>query len=376
MYALASFALQVDISAEAAILINADTGVILFEKNAHEPCFPASTTKIATALYLLEEKSLPLEKTVSVSAEALRKKTATNAASYLLAGDGTSMGLVKGEVLSVESLLHGLLLASANDAANVLAEAVSPSIPHFMAELNAYLKSIGCLQTQFQNPHGYHDPQHSTTAFDLALIAERAFQIATFREIVAKSMYTVPASNKRLERPLKQFNRLLSPGKYYYPKAIGGKTGFHSHAGWCITSAASHEGRTLIAVLLGCPQNANRFLDSRALFEAAFAEQKLLRLLVPIDEVYKKMIPGAKNELRAALTRDLVISFYPSEEQALRAFIHWTLPNLPIAKGQKVGEIRVLDPRGALIRSEDLVAKEPVLPSFFFAFKNWLKNIF
>jgi D-alanyl-D-alanine carboxypeptidase (penicillin-binding protein 5/6) len=363
------FSLQVEISAEAAILINADTGVILYEKNAHAPHFPGSTTKLATALYVVNEKLFDLDKRVTVTAEAVRRKTAKSASPHHLENDGTMMGLVKGEVLTLHSLLHGLLLVSGNDAANVLAEASSSSIPLFMGELNDYLHRIGCTDTQFQNPHGYHDPQHVTTAFDLALIAQKAFQIPALREIVAKTNYSLPASNKRPETKLKQSNSLLNTGKHYYPKAIGGKTGFHSQAGWCLASAAVHEGRTLIAVVLGCPQNGNRFADSKTLFEAAFAEKLHTRLLVPIEEIYTKSLPGAKKNLRSSLTRDLSISFYPAEEQTYRAFIHWEVPSLPIAKGQRVGEIRVMDQRGILVKKEDLVAKEPVQPTFFHRLK-------
>ncbi len=368
------YSLEVDLSAKAAILINADSGVILYEKNAYVPHFPGSTTKIGTALYVLDEKNFNLDKTVTVSAEAIRRKTAKSNASYHLENDGTMMGILKGESVTLNSLFHGLLLVSGNDAANAIAEEISSSIPQFMNELNDYLRRVGCTDTQFQNPHGYHDPQHVSTAFDLALMAQKAFQIPAFREIVAKPFYVIPSSNKRPETKLKQFNSFICQGKYHYPKSIGGKTGYHSAAGWCLVSGAVQEGRTLIAVVLGCPQNANRYIDSRALFEAAFAEKLQTRLLVPIETIYTKLVPGAKKELRASLTRDLSLSFYPAEEQAIRAFIYWDLPNLPIAKGQKVAEIRVMDQRGILVLKEDLVAKEPVLPTFFFALKERWKR--
>lgn len=369
LFSASLYSLQVDISAKAAILINADSGVILYEKNAQVPHFPGSTTKIGTALYVLDGKSSALDKIVTVSAEAVRRKTSKSSAPYHLENDGTMMGIVKGEMLTLDSLLHGLLLASGNDAANAIAEGVSSSIPQFMNELNDYLRRIGCTDTQFQNPHGYHDPGHVTTAFDLALMTQKAFQIPAFREIVAKPLHTLPPSNKRPEIKLKQFNSLVCQGKHYYPKAIGGKTGYHSAAGWCLVSGAVHEGRTLIAVVLGCPQNGNRYSDARALFEAAFAETLETQLLAPIEKIYTKPIPGAKKELRASLTRDLSIFFYPAEKQAVRAFIHWDPPSLPIAKGQKVGEVRVIDQRGILVLKEDLVAKEPVLPTFFFSLK-------
>ena len=363
------FSLQVDLTAKAAILINAETWVILYEKNGHLPLFPGSTTKIGTALYALDGKRANLEKVVTVSQEAVRKKTASSNCPYHLETDGSMMGIAKGEMLTFEALLHGLLLVSGNDAANAIAEASSSTIPQFMGELNGYLQTLGCHNTRFQNPHGYHDPQHITTAFDLALMARKAFQNPTFREIVSKTSYTVPATNKRSETKLKQYNGLVAQGKHHYPKSIGGKTGFHSHAGYCLVSAAAHDGRTLIAAVLGCPQNSDRYSDSRKLFETAFAEPLQTRRLAPIEQIYAKSIPGAKHDLRAALTKDLCISYYPAEEPSVRAFIHWDLPSLPIAKGQKVGEIRVMDQREMLVLKEDLVAKEAVQPTFWFALK-------
>jgi D-alanyl-D-alanine carboxypeptidase (penicillin-binding protein 5/6) len=373
--------LQREVSAKSAILMNADTGAVLFEKNQHAPAFPASITKIATALYVLEGKNPDLERLVSVSAESIRikppRKEWSNLPAYWLEVDGSKMGLVKGEEISVESLLHGLLLASGNDAANVLAESMSRTVPDFVQELNHYLLELGCRNTHFVNPHGLHHPDHVTTAYDMALIAKKAMQNAKFREIVAKVSYQKPATNKHPEEKILQYNHLLRSGRCHYSKAIGIKTGHTSQAQNTLVAAAKQDERTLIAVVLGCEKLYDRYADATALFEAAFAEQKIHRTLFTGDEIYNRIIDGSRTSLQAALSQELAIDYYPAEEpDRLQAQICWSVPRLPIQKGAKVGEIRLIDAHGNRVKSEPLFAREKVQCTFLSMIKDWWNHLF
>ena len=315
--------------------MNADTGVILFEKEPHKQCFPASITKIATALYALEH--LNLSHIVTVSAESLRKKPPkkdwSTVPSFWLETEGTSAGLVKGSQYSVEALLHGLMLVSGNDAANALAETISGSVLTFIDHLNTYLSDAGCLRTHFCAPHGLHHPEHLTTAYDMAILTRKALQNPKFREIVSKQKY----------REWNQANQLLRAGPFFYPKAIGVKTGFTSLAGYNLVAAAQHEGRTLIAVVLGCEKREERYLDAISLFETAFTEQKIHRVLFRQSTVLSKELEGGKNPLSAVLTKELAIDYYPSEEPLIQAKILWKIPPLPILKGTQVGELQLSD---------------------------------
>lgn len=246
--------LELNLTARAAVLMNAETGAILYEKNGHTMLAPASVTKTATALYLLESQKLRPDQIIKVSHEAIRSRPseATGDPHWLIP-DGTIMGLKRGEEISVEALLHGLMLISGNDAANVLAEAHSGSVPRFVNELNDYLRQeIGCSDTHFSNPHGIHDKTHYSSAYDLCLIAQRALKLPKFREIVSKVVYECPKTNKRPAMEIRQFNALLKKGKHYYPHAIGIKTGYHSNAMHSLVAAAEQNGRTLIAAVLGC----------------------------------------------------------------------------------------------------------------------------
>ncbi|MBF8263729.1 MAG: Peptidase protein [Parachlamydiales bacterium] len=373
--------LQVDVSAKSAVLMNGETGAVLYEKNPHAPSYPASITKVATALYAMEVKHADLSRVVKVSAESVRMKTAqrdpSKTPAYWLESDGTRLGLLRGEEISLESLLHALMLQSANDAANVIAESMSGSIPSFVSELNEYLKSIGCLNTHFCNPHGLHHPEHQTSAYDMCLIAKNAMHIPKFREIVAKLSYVKPKTNLHPEEKLRQFNHLLRQGRFFYPKAIGIKTGYTSHAQNTLVAAALDGDRTLIAVVMGCENRENRYVDVKKLFEAAFHEQKIHQTMFKADSSYSRAVAGATSPLTAALEHELAIDYYPAEEpDHPKAEIRWTIPALPIHAGQKVGELRLIDAHGTLLNSTALLAREEVQGSWTFMIKDWWSRLF
>lgn len=368
--------LDVTVRARSAILMNADTGAILFEHQAHVPTHPASTTKIATALYILDQ-SIDLNQMAKVSREALKGRPAQGREKlppYWLDSDGTMMGLKQGEIVSLDALLHGLMLVSGNDAANVIAEHVGGTIPQFVEALNAYLQSIGCKHTKFSNPHGLTHPDHWTTPYDLALMTRRALQIPKFRKVVSTLTYTKPQTNKQPLVELRLYNRLLKPkSRYYYPKAIGVKSGYTEAAQHCLVAAAEHEGRTLIAVLLGSQKEA-RYEDAKKLFEAAFAEEKATRRLMGPETVFTQEVLGSKTPLRASLARPLSISFFPAEEPKCKAALHWNLRQAPVHKGQKVGEVHILDEGGTLLQKGDLLALEEVKGSWLFRLRRKFFN--
>lgn len=349
--------MKVEVSAPSAILINADTGAILYAKNIHEKQHPASITKIATALYVLEKRGKELDHLLEVSTNALKtapahERQAFNSPhpSHTLEPEGTMMRVYPGERLSLYSFLHGLMLCSGNDAANVLAENTSGSIDQFVAELNQFLKSEGILETQFTNPHGLHHREHWTTAYDMALMTKLALKHDTFREIVRAAKYECPQSNKQPPRTISQHNRLVKPGPYYYPKAIGVKTGYVAKAGHTFVGAATHEGRTLIAVLLNCDESQHRFRDSIKLFETAFKEKPVSRTLFAKEsDRFTLQIKGAKVPLEAVLKDDLRLTYFPAEEPAFRAEIAWNECRLPIKAHDRVGHLRLLAEGGQVL---------------------------
>lgn len=363
---------KIEVSAHAAILINAETGKILYEKNAHQPMHPASITKIITALYALEKKGDTLNTSIISSVEALaivspqvRRAGNSKQPPHRLEFGGSHMGIKIGEVLSFKSLLYGLMLSSGNDAANVIAEYVSGTIPQFVKELNAYVKSKGCLNTTLYAPHGLPHPEHKSSAYDMALLAKEALKFPVFREIVKTNTYHRPSSNLQPETVLHQHNALVRPGgKFYYPKAIGVKTGYLTVAGYTIVAAAEDQNRKLIAVLLKCEHLEQRYRDAIALFEAAFNEEKTCRTLFSKDfDVFSTPIQGGCKPLQAALLDDVVIHYYLSEEQLFRSQVIWQDRALPIRKNDKVGEVCIISDSGEIVERSTLYAAVDVEPT-------------
>ena len=236
------------LSAQSAVLIDADSGAVLFEKDAHRRMGMASTTKLMTALVALS--LCPKDRVISIPAEAVGV-------------EGSSVYLVEGERLTLEELLLALLLSSANDAATAIAVSLSGSVEEFAEEMNAYAKELGLESTHFTNPHGLYDEEHYTTAADLGIIAAETLRNETLRRIVATKKATIPHDGVADTRLLVNHNKLLKS----YEGAIGMKTGFTKKTGRCLVSAAERNGLTLIAVTLNAPDD---WQDHTALLDFGF----------------------------------------------------------------------------------------------------------
>jgi D-alanyl-D-alanine carboxypeptidase (penicillin-binding protein 5/6) len=372
--------LSVSVQAEAAILMNASTGAILYEKNVNDPHHPASITKIATAVYALEiaqDKLLqplpaPREALASISPEAKRRSGYTMPSFWLEQG-GTHIGIKNGEELTLKDLLFGMLVSSGNDAANVIAMSLGGTIPQFMEDLNKHLQKIGCTQTHFCNPHGLYHPKHKTTAYDMALITVHAMKNPVFRKIVSTVRCTRPKTNKQEASVLIQTNRLLKTGKYYYSKAIGVKTGYIAMAQNTLVAAAIQDDRLLIAVLLKSKERDELFLDAIKLFEAAFNQPKVERILLKAGETDHLFFPdGAQGPIKTTIADGVTIRFYPAEEPELAATLQWKNLPFPIKKGESVGEIAIQTASGKTLQIVPLLANEDVKASW----THWFKSFF
>ena len=367
--------LPVRIQSKYAVLINADTGAVLYDKNKDAKAYPASITKIATATYALKHvddlKQLifcPPECLVRISPKVKREHNYTHP-SHWLEWDGTTFNILKGEVLPLYSLFHGMMLVSGNDAANVIAHHTSGNIAKFCDEMNAYLKTLECSSTQFQNPHGLHHPDHYTTAHDMARITQEALKDERFRKIVGSITHQRPKTNKRSAKMITQANRLLKKStKFYYDRAFGVKSGYHSNAGYTLVAAAKHQGRTLIAVILQSPDPVQRYRDAIALFDAAFAEKKERRVLFKKNEnTFRYEIASGQSALSAALRDNVFLDYYPSEEPELSSFLQWNIPHLPIRLGEVVGNLVVIDQQGHHLVEMPLIAKDSVEAKSWFS---------
>lgn len=259
----------------SAILIEADSGTVIFEKDAETLRHPASTTKIVTVLLgcLMVED---VNQIVTVSERAVMVEDE----------DSSTMGLTAGEEIPFIDVLYGAALQSGNDAANVIAEVVSGSIESFVVLMNQYVQTLGCENTHFNNPHGLTDPYHYTTAYDMALITRAAMENELFRQIVGTYSYSIAKTNITRAHTITNSNELLrvptenNANSYYYPDAIGIKTGSTNAAQYCLVSAAERDGVELISVVLYSDRRRGRWQDTIRLFDYGFSQYTSV---TPID---------------------------------------------------------------------------------------------
>lgn len=249
-----------EIISESVILIDADTGAVLYDKNSHAKSYPASTTKILTGLLVLENCSM--DETVTFSREA---------AESVKYGDA-SLGTRTGEQYTVEQALYGLLLHSANEIAYGLAEHVSGSLNAFVQLMNQRAKELGAVNTHFSNASGLHDSNHYTTAYDMAMIARACYNNTTFVNIDSTyTTYVIPPTNKTSSnRYVRHRHGMLKNRAYYYEYCKGGKTGYTDAAGNTLVTFAEKNGTRLICVCYKSTEEG-RYTDTRALFDWGFA---------------------------------------------------------------------------------------------------------
>ena len=251
--------------AASAVLITADKGEVIFEKDPYTIRYPASTTKILTVLLGITMVD-DLYQTVTVSDTAMD-----------IPADSSTMGLHAGEEIRYIDVLYGTMLVSGNDGANVIAETVSGSIPAFVELMNETAAFFGCEHSHFVNAHGYHDDDHYTTAYDMALITQQAMKNELFRTIAGTVTYAIPRTNLQRARTLTTKSEYMlsgseeKPNKYYYPDATGVKTGSHSHSGYCFVGSASRDGVDLISVVYFTGRRA-RWADTIKLMNYGFSQ--------------------------------------------------------------------------------------------------------
>lgn len=251
------------IFSQSAILIDAETGQVLFEKNPDSRMFPASTTKIMTLMLALES-GISMDTVVTIPAQAEN-----------VPADSSKMYVYGGEQMPFKDLLYGFMLESGNDGAVAIAIIVSGSEEQFVVKMNERAAELGCTNTNFMNSHGYHDNNHYTSARDLAIIARAAMEIPEFREIVSTHTYILSATNLRGKREItSRVDMIVPDSNYYVAECTGIKTGYHSKAGNCFVGSAEKGGRTVISVSLFATRDyvERKWFDANCMFQYAFTQ--------------------------------------------------------------------------------------------------------
>lgn len=328
---------DLEILSASAILVQEGTGRVMYEKNADKKVYPASTTKVMTAMLAIENLDPKTSLTASETAIQIDR-------------DGSNMGILHNEVLTVEQLLYGLLVHSANDAANVLAEAVSGTISAFVELMNQRAAELGMTNTHFVNAHGYHDAEHYTTARDMMKLCAKAMENELFRTIVATPVYEIPPTNRYEEvRYLSSNNALINVmkgHKYIYSGAKGIKTGHTNDAGSCLTSYAERGGLGYFCVTMNAPVDYTgnySFLDTIALFDYGF-KGFALKNVADVNEIVAthevkwakggdQVVLSAKEPLEVLLPRQ-----YDSKLLTTKITVDEKI-KAPVKKGDVLGKI-------------------------------------
>lgn len=335
------------LDAKCALLMDETAGRMLYGHNEKEKAYPASITKIMTALLVLEavdRGELSLTQNITASATAVNS----------IDEDSSTAGIEAGEVLTVEQLLYCLLVVSANEAANVLAEAVSGSIGSFVDLMNQRAKELGCEGTHFANTNGLHNPQHYTTAWDIYLIAHEAMKHDLFMTICGSKSYDVPATNKSDARELHSTNALISNWRvlgYIYDYADGLKTGYTDEAGRCLVASALKDGRRLVSVVLGCgtkeiggETKTMSFVDSATLLDwgynsftskTVFTKEDLIQEVpVALSKETNAVLVHTAEDVELLLPNDVT-----PEMLERKVTVYGGTAYAPIEAGQELGEM-------------------------------------
>ena len=349
---------ELDLSAETSILIDSETGSILYDKNSSKVMFPADTTKILTAIIAIENSDL--KQKVTVDSEALTS------------AKETELKVIEGEEFSMEDMLHLLLLSSTNDSAVSIAKQISGSIEEFSKLMNLEAKKMGAKNSNFINPNGFHAETHVSTAYDLAMISKYAMKNDIFRNIVKKSTYTIKPTNKTdKERSLKNTNKMLYSDEKIqvnekivpikYDGVIGIKTGYTQSSEQCFVSSINKSGKEYISVILKSLGD-NIYIDTHKLFNYSPNVSKSVVLAKKNEFIDNIGIKGGDTDsITAVLAKDFKTNSNSKHIVNLkRELIVKNNLKLPISKGQVVGKVN-FKYGTKLLGSVDVVASNGVV---------------
>lgn len=337
-------------SARGMCVLDGESYRVLYEKDKDKKLACASTTKVVTAITVIENCS-NLDEIIKIDAKAVSI-------------EGTSIYLRQGEEISVKNLLYGLMLRSGNDAATALAIHTSGSVQSFATLMNDTAKKIGATNSNFTNPHGLDEKYHYTTAYDLALISSYALKNPIFTEIVSTSFYTVPKTNLSEIRYFKNKNRLLNS----LDGCIGVKTGFTSDAGRCLVSATKRQNMTVVCVVLNC---GPMFEESCSLLNASYIDYEYAHIVKSDTKIFNEYyIDSKQGRVYLYSKNDFYYPIKPFEREKIRVKYQTNIIDKSLDAGSEVGEIYIYFDNHLLktlklytINKIDILTKDDVLKS-------------
>ena len=325
-----------DLEAPNLLLAETNTGRIIYEREADEKIYPASITKLLTAILVVE--NCELDETVTVSENAVLS----------VPSGYVNANLQVGEEITVEDLLYVMLIPSANDAANALAEHVGGSIESFSTMMNTKAKELGCTGSNFTNPSGLHQEEHYTTCRDIYLISKEAISKEYIKKIIQTTKYTLPQTNKYTgtDRIFTTTNymKLKSLSKYYCDYCIGGKTGYTGEAKNCVVEFAQKDGIELVAIVMGesAKVKGQKFLDAKEMFEYVFENYESKQIVKQNEEYEIVTVDNGTKEtkkLEVLYNNSVNILRKKNDNTEIERNVEYTNLKAPIQKGDIVGKV-------------------------------------
>ena len=348
---------DLNVDAKASLIIEENSGKVIYDDNSNIQNYPASVTKILTAILTLENCELTDKVTVS-------KNAISNIPSgYVIAP------LFVGEQMSVEDLLYALMLKSANDAAYVLAEHVGGTVEGFSEMMNKKAEELGCKNSHFVNPNGIHNSNHYTTAYDMYLIARYAMKNEEFVKIVSTYQHALSATNKysKNDRIMKNTNSFVNPSSRYYDENVKGiKTGTTLQAGNCLITSTSKNGFDVITVVLGAKTSESKFSETKKMMNYTFDNYEFTQIHKKGDVIKNIEVEKATKETKSL---NLVISEDIKAINNIKIKAEEIEPEIslndeiiaPISKGQELGTIKYtvdgLEYNAKLLAENDVIKK-------------------
>ncbi|MCL2461505.1 MAG: D-alanyl-D-alanine carboxypeptidase [Defluviitaleaceae bacterium] len=346
-----------DLTADSAVLMDAKTGIVIYSKDMYATEYPASITKVLTALVALQMGEDNIDQRISFSAIAVNS----------LPWDSSSIGMYPGDTLTFSQALYGMLLNSANEVANAVAEHFGGTIDNFVGMMNAEAKALGAKNSNFVNPHGLYDPNHYTCAYDMALFMREAVKHPDFVQVISTKSSSIPPTEMQPEtRPLNNSDKMILPGKYYDEDVVGGKTGYTDEAQHTLVTYAKRDGIELIACVMHDAKNMD-YADTKALLDYGFEDYHDVSLLdagyAGTADVSQPDPEGGAGVSKLRVCADGGLEgLYPlcvdAGSVTLRQDIDPSL-EAPVEQGSEVGKLTVLY-GGAEIGSVSLYAAESV----------------
>ncbi len=349
---------NLEISAKSYILMDKDSKTILASYNENEKLPMASTTKIMTTILALESQNI--DEPFTVPEDWLKV-------------EGSSMGLLPGDTVTMRDLCYGMMLPSGNDSANVVAMKLAGSLEKFAVMMNNKAKQIGMKNTNFVTPSGLHDDNHYSTAYDMALLTRYALNNPEFKEICSTDKKQLEFGNPPYKRWLSNHNKLLKS----YEGCIGVKTGFTKKAGRCLVSAVEKDDVTLIAVTLNAP---NDWQDHTRLFDFGFDNISIKEYYLKTEDISLDVVGGKSNKVKA-VPKNMKYKSILDDQQIMNIqekIVANKFLYAPIKKGDTVGKLQLVY-KDEVIKEIDLISDEDIQYKnkldVIAQDKNWLQKL-